>query len=755
MNEQACPTEQQLSLFLESGLSPEDCADIDLHVALCPLCQSSLKALSESHLGIDPSLDEPLDESVSNLISKLSVLGPDGLEHPAVLTSSGVRFPGPVSDEAPLGELGPYQIKEQIADGASGLLYRAIDTRVHHEVAIKVLRSELASQEQSRKRLTREARAVAGLNHPNVVTLFEFGDEPGFPPYLVMEFVPGETLSAKLRRLQTLPLREAVETTIAVSRALASAHQQNLVHRNVRPSNVLLAPDGTPRITDFGLALLDDEHSDLTREGSLAGTPAYISPEQIIDPHNVDGRSDTYSLGVVLYQLVTGELPFHGVVRMTLLAVLHKEPQPPSHLNDEIPRDVETIILKAMAKDAGRRYQTADAFADDLQRWLDGIPITARPIGRVERLVRWCKRNRRIAALSAAVAILLTTVTVGSLIASINLSRARAEADDAKEIAERQRDQAFSTLHKLVYEVNEKFEDDTTSIDQIQQSVLDISVRGLTDIARTADGAGQTDVSTAAVHLRLGNVLDRLADGLKRDRMKADEAKQHLDRGEAILKRLGGTQSAQWPVVKHCIEARWFRSDYAHAEQDFGQSLKFLREAVAIAGKARKRWPDKYEAGLMLGHAHSRLSDQLYLLGEDDVVPATEAAIKVWDGLEARYSDQYAVREGAAVSRDTLATQYYEAGELQNAGRLFKDLIARCETELSIDDTRSQFADWLILAHHVMSDIENRGGDSSAAIDHLIAALKANERYEHWVLEEVIIGIRKDLDGLRPPGSGK
>ena len=362
---------------------------------------------------------------------------------------------------------------------------------MHREVAIKVLRSELASQEQSRKRLTREARAVAGLNHPNVVTLFEFGDEPGFPPYLVMEFIEGETLGTKLRRQQTLPVRDAVQTVIAIARALASAHQQNLVHRDVKPSNVLLlAKDGTPKITDFGLALLDDEHSDLTREGSLAGTPAYISPEQIIDPHNVDGRADTYSLGVVLYQLLTGELPFHGVVRMTLLAVLHKEPQPPSQLNDAVPRDVETIILKAMAKDPAKRYQTSDAFADDLQRWLDNKPIEARPVSRLERFVRWCKRNHRVAALSAAVVILLTTVTVGSLIASINLSQARDEAAKARLVAERQRDQAFSTLHRLVYEVNEKFEDES-SIDQIQQAVLDISVQGLTDIASTADGAGQ------------------------------------------------------------------------------------------------------------------------------------------------------------------------------------------------------------------------------------------------------------------------
>ncbi len=644
-----------------------------------------------------------------------------------------------------------FELVDFLGRGGAGIVYKAWQSALARFVAIKVIRDEACNSERL-SRFRAEAKA-AQLQHPNIVRTYDVGECRG-QPFLALEFLNAGTLADWTKGEPQEP-RDVATLVEKLAEAVQYAHERGIVHRDIKPENIMVTRRMVAKVTDFGLALLDDEHSDLTREGSLAGTPAYISPEQIIDPHNVDGRSDTYSLGVVLYQLVTGELPFHGVVRMTLLAVLHKEPQSPSQLNDEIPRDVETIILKAMAKDPARRYQTADAFADDLQRWLDGVPITARPVGKVERLVRWCKRNRGIAALSAAVAILLTTVTVGSLIASINLSLARAGAQDAKEFAERQRDQAFSTLHKLVYDVNEQFEDDTTSIDQIQQSVLDISVRGLTDIARTADGAGQADVSTAAAHLRLGNVLDRLADGLERDRVKADEAKQHLDRGEAILKRLGGTRSKQWPVVKHCVEAKWFRSDYAHAEQDFGQSLNFLREAVTIATNARKRWPGKYASGLMLGEAHSKLSDQLYLLGEDDVVPATQAAIKVWDTLEGKHSDQYAVREGAANSCDTLATHYYETDELQEAARLFGGLIARCEAELSIDDTRSQFADWLILAHHVMSDIENRGGDKQAAIDHLIAALKANERYEHWVLEDVIISIRKDLDALRPPGSSK
>ena len=252
-------------------------------------------------------------------------------------------------------------------------------------------------------------------------------------------------------------------------------------------------------------------------------------------------------------------------------------------------------------------------------------------------------------------------------------------------------------------------------------------------------------------------MLDRIADGDDdiRDGAKADEAKQHLDRGEEILERLGGADSDQWPVVKHCIEAKWFRSDYANAEQRYSKSLSFLRDAVRIATSAEKRWPGQYEASLMLAESHSKLSDEMYSQDEDGIVPATQTAIKVWDELEAKYSDKYAVREGAANSIDTLATHYYELDELRKAKPLFEDLISRCELELANDETHSQFADWLILAHHVMSDIEKRLDNKDAAIDHLIAALETDEQYQHWIFQEVIEAIRKDLDTLRPPGVRK
>jgi hypothetical protein len=312
--------------------------------------------------------------------------------------------------QPPFARLGRYELRDLLGAGAFGAVWRAWDAELTRDVALKLPRAGQVLGPADEERFLREARAAARLHHPGIVAVHDVGRDHD-TLYLVSELVHGISLADWLKR-RRFSFREAAQLIAQLADALDFAHRQGVVHRDVKPSNIMLESGDTltPRLMDFGLALRNAGEITMTLDGQMLGTPAYVSPEQLRNPHGVDGRSDVYSLGVILYELLTGELPFRGMTRMVLDQVLFDEPQPPRRLNDRISRDLETICLKCLVKEPGGRYQSAASLASDLRRWLDGRPIVARPTGWGRRGWLWVRRRPATAIVGSMVAVALAAV---------------------------------------------------------------------------------------------------------------------------------------------------------------------------------------------------------------------------------------------------------------------------------------------------------------------------------------------------------
>ncbi len=463
-----CLTAEALEQFL-SGHSP-DAAAVEAHVSVCSDCRLALDQLSDK-----PELKRWLERAVAlpTEVAEDSVLK-------QILTQLGSADGDlPLHDKIRKREnhwhsgrvLGQYRVLEEIGRGGMGVVLRAHDELLGRMVALKVLRWQ-ESDPKARARLVREAQAVAKLRHDNVVTLHAVVNPPNDAPYLVMEHVEGGTLAALIKSEGRLDPKRAAAIVAEVADGLETAHAAELIHRDIKPSNILVDADsGRAKITDFGLAR-STEHSGLTQESTVAGTPTHMSPEQARGSEDLDRRCDIYSLGVTLYEALTGTVPFHGAPHMVFQQVLAEEPLAPRRLNDKVPRDLETVCLKAMAKEPGRRYQSASELAEDLRRFRRGEPIHARPVGRFERSLSWCRRRPLVAGLVLALMVVVIGGVAGISWNWAEAVRQRRRTELERDRARRNFQQAREAVDTYLTQVSENSELKEQNLEPLRRELL-------------------------------------------------------------------------------------------------------------------------------------------------------------------------------------------------------------------------------------------------------------------------------------------
>jgi WD40 repeat protein len=403
------PSVRKLQLFQDDRLGAAESAAIAAHVERCPECQEALDRLTP--FGEGPGTEGPDD-------------GAAGDEH------------GPAPPPAARWPAVPgYEVLAELGRGGMGLVYKARHLGLDRVVALKMIRAEVGADGEGRKRFDAEARAVARLQHPNIVQIHDVGEAAG-QPFLALEFVEGQSLAQRLDG-HPWPAPQAAALAEVLARAMHYAHARGVIHRDLKPSNVLLAgpPEAppercVPKVTDFGLARTLDAAGE-TGTGAVLGTPRYMAPEQAEGRKGVGPPADVYGLGAILYELLTGRPPFRAESPLqTLRQVAEAEPDRPRLLNPAVPRDLETVCLKCLRKEPGKRYATALELAEDLRRILAGEPVAARPVGALERGWRWARRR-------PALALLLAVLLLAPLAAVVSLLEHNRQLREALGRAER------------------------------------------------------------------------------------------------------------------------------------------------------------------------------------------------------------------------------------------------------------------------------------------------------------------------------
>jgi WD40 repeat protein len=432
---------------------------------------------------------------------------PDGDAEAATLGHGDtvVPLPGP-------GQIfGDYELLSEVARGGMGVVFRARQRSLNRVVALKMVLGSAPGGSQGHNRFLVEARAVARLSHPNIVPIYEVNEHDG-QPYFTMEFLSGGSLRERLDAIRG-DQRGIARLMATVAQAVEHAHRRGILHRDLKPTNVLLDERGEPHVSDFGLAKRIGEESDLTQAGAIVGTPSYMAPEQARAETDLSTAVDVYGLGAMLYELLTGQPPFRGSTPLeTMMAVVAKDPVPPRQCHSGIDADLETICLKCLAKAPLDRYGSAEALANELERWLRGEPIHARRATLVERGVKWCRRQPMLAAaLSIAAVAFVGLLLLGGFLWQNAEARAQAvqNLNDAQEQlaqigeARQQAEEKKTEAEQLAEQQRKLAEAQKTLADKIAADVRQLEKQALEAARKLADAQAEARRTTYAADMQL------------------------------------------------------------------------------------------------------------------------------------------------------------------------------------------------------------------------------------------------------------
>jgi serine/threonine protein kinase len=543
--------------------------------------------------------------------------------------------------------MGDYELLEKIAQGGMGVVWRALQKSLHRVVAVKMLRAGARAGHADRRRFRSEAEAVARLDHPGIVPIYEVGEQDD-ELYFSMKLLEGGNLSQHRSRYAGDP-RATARLLADVAAAVYYAHQRGILHRDLKPANILLDENGRPHVSDFGLAKRipgnagSVDPARLTQSGAILGTPSYMAPEQATGrPEAVTTAADVYSLGAILYELLTGRPPFREATLLeTLLVVLENEPPRPRTLNARADRDLETICLKCLDKDTGRRYASARDLADDLERFLADEPIHARPLPRLWRVWRWCRRQPVLAGLSAA---LSTSFVIGFLLVTSEWRRADANARKATDnLAEvdRQRSRAkdnFRLAHKAVNDllrrITEIERQNFTALPG-RKELLEDALQYYQTFLREAGADPEIQRDLADAHVHLGHINDAIGSrsaalaSYQQALSLYQELQQARPKDADLRARLAGTWydigTAQYAVGQPATArtslngARTLYEAFLKDSPDDPRLLAGLGQALSSLG-AQERERHRPAEGLALFEEAKRRQEKLARLQPKDAV---------------------------------------------------------------------------------------------------------------------------------------